>query len=285
MSSSTRTVNAVLETLQHLSLASFAQPSPTAPEYNDSIGIELPSNPSLGLKGRRRWIATGKAAEVWQQSLQESIDGIIQENHQTIFRGLNVRPTISRCCWMIGISPDLAQPTAVITSSRQRVLRRLAAYIKRSGILESAKFTMLTFQSSLDVFHGTLQLEIYQDVDTDESQASLCGAQVYSTDSGRLATVGGVIMVDDESYGLTVAHVCAGKNFPRPLAGSEPGKLRGHDSIPSSDDGSEEESDDGFAPVWDMRDSSRTNSKDGGRNNSTVFRTRLHCKLSVFPPM
>lgn len=247
------------------SLPSFAQSSPTAPEYSDSVGAELPTNPSLGLKGYRRWIAIGRAAEVWQHSLQESIDGIIQENHHTIFRGLSVRPTISRCCWMVGISIDLAQSTAVITSSRQRVLKRLVAYIKRSGILEGPKFRLLTFQSSLDIFYGTLQVSIYKDVDAKESQASLCGAQVYSTDSERLATLGGVIMLDDEMYGLTVAHVCAGETFPRSHR-RMPGNLQFHndercetqlswnDSIPSSD---QESGDESIKRVISRRDSAQ----------------------------
>lgn len=110
---------------------------------------------------------------------------------------------------------DFAQPIAVIMSSRQEVLKRIVGYIKKSGILEKAKFRMLTFQSLLDVFHGTLQVSIYEAIDARKRLASLCGAQVYLNDSRRLATLGGIIMLNGKMYGLTVAHVCAGKTFPR----------------------------------------------------------------------
>ncbi|PMD35088.1 hypothetical protein L207DRAFT_638536 [Hyaloscypha variabilis F] len=184
--------------------------APNISPFQDSIGPELPELESLCLKRQRRWAAVGTAKKMWTESLKGVVDSAIDEHHQAIFRGFSVRPAISRTCWMIGYQPENAHPTAVIGCSKAKVLNRLAMFIHKSGIFMQAKFKMMTFCSSIDILYGNILISREGPLDSSGNRYSLCGAEVTCPELDRVATLGGVITLGGTTYGLTVAHVCAG---------------------------------------------------------------------------
>lgn len=274
----TNTIDTALQRLR----PTFKKPTP--PEYTTSFGIQLPVNELLDQNGSRRWIAIGEAAKVWRDSLQESIGNIIRENHQTIFDGLSVLPTISRCCWIIGCTKDYAHPTAVIMSSKKRVLKRIAGYVERSRILKEVNFRILIICTLFDVLYGVLQVSMYETADAEEGLAGVCGAKVYSKSSGRLATLGGVITLGGKMYGLTVAHVCMGEALPQPSERTKPRKLyfqdetilSHHDSITSSDDDSDD-----IVSGYGLEELSKRVSEIGKHENVTALYPHLRSELEA----
>ena len=211
--------------------------------FQHSFGVKLSD-----IGGQNRWVLAGFALQTWQEDLKERIDELIRENEGEIYKGWSIRDTsMARHCWMLGYERRCAYPTVVISCNISAILRRIMRIIFRHDILKPKGFQLkgfpacdlrlLTMATSHQQREGTVKVNLKS---LWGSLETLCGTEILVQGSDKPATLGGVIMLDDKYYGLTVAHVFPTEN----AASAEPQVIEQLTQLYDSDWAEESSSDD-----------------------------------------
>jgi hypothetical protein len=111
---------------------------------------------------------------------------------------------------MIGKSNESASPTVVFICDTESVLDLIVPKVAKHTHIREMRFkvmSMLTndFRLLGSNFNQSVSLPGVP-LENHHGLISLCGQRILTHASRRQATIGGVILVDDTYYGLTVAH-------------------------------------------------------------------------------
>ena len=226
---STTTISTLAALKQKVAVTSSKK---TAEKYDDSFGESL-----YDLKGRSRWALAGLASEIWEQQLRVRIDELLQINDGAIYKRRAVRATpIPPRCWMLGYSRNCALPTVVICCADSTILRRSMRVILKHELLKPEGFD-LKGMAPCDLCHyagdasntqwphlqphvraATFQRPSSQSIplrapalQADAAPEALgqnvCGFGLVAGPSNKRATLGGALIIGEDFFGLTSAHV------------------------------------------------------------------------------
>ncbi len=165
------------------------------------------------------------------------------DKHQEILEQGELKPrAISFHMWMIGSAANAANPTIVFTSKSRRQRTFAKALLKDSKLLsEYPGIKIKTLDKAPAVYQAA---EAHLDADgnsisdhgiymIDDSRGT-CGSLV-AFGSSRLATMGGVILIDGVHYGISAQHTRSSYLRDRQLLQNELG------DVPCFDDDSDSE--------------------------------------------
>ncbi|KAI9764567.1 MAG: peptide-N4-(N-acetyl-beta- glucosaminyl)asparagine amidase [Geoglossum simile] len=204
----------------------------------------------------RCWEAKGRAREDFLR-VYKDIKLILELNNDYLNRGERVPCHLMFSMYMIGRSEADALPTILFTSNNKRARRKAVKLIRKH--IKQTDFPYIVLAESSHPPQGSQALQllgsdpVYDLPPADAGQntvyvsdppSSLCGVPIFigrpgtkSLSTARKATMGGVIPVGGECYGLTVAHAFT-MGFEKLIESTE-GKIDfAFDSDSDSDDGS-----------------------------------------------
>ena len=229
MPTSTNTISTLAALKQKVAVTSSKK---TAEKYDDSFGQQLSD-----LKGRSRWALAGLASEIWEQQLRVRIDELLQVNDGAIYKKRAVRAApIPPRCWMLGYSRICALPTVVICCGDSTILRRSMRVILKHDLLKPEGFDLKGIAPcDLCLYAGDasntqwphLQPHVRAAADqrplsqilpqwapamqayapSEALEQNVCGFGLVAGASNKRATLGGILIIDGDPYGVTSAHV------------------------------------------------------------------------------
>ena len=212
---------------------SFNTKKPDWPDPELSIDVEC-----LGIDGLRCWQVKGPALAVIEV-LGKPLAEILAKNCESLEQGEPKPRALSFHMWMIGKTPESAHPTIVFSSKSRRQRSYAKALLKESHLLDQhpgvriktldkvpARFCA---EASSVVPSATVAEGVYM---IDGSKGA-CGALVAFGQT-RLATMGGVLLIDDHECGISVQH-------PRWQTSQELSREPGVTALPFFDYDSEDE--------------------------------------------
>ena len=179
------------------------------PDPELSIGQECKKHGSL-----RCWVITGPALEAFR-TVSESIQDLLNKHRETLEQGEPKPRAICFDMWMVGPKQSCAQPTIIITSKskRQRIVAKML--IKDSEILQTFPgMHVKTLGERPAVQRAGPGIAEYDDISSRPSENSIymldgferpCGASIMY-DNFNLATLGGLVFIDDTPYGISAQH-------------------------------------------------------------------------------
>ncbi|KAG7008564.1 hypothetical protein G7Y79_00005g017050 [Physcia stellaris] len=206
---------AVIASIRHT--AAVVSTKTTRPEFRQSFGNELSP-----IGGQCRWVIKGYALELWQD-LTRRVDELLHEKQGVIYRRFSKRDQpITRHCWMLGPSMDCAHPTAVILCNESVLLKRIMRIILEHNFLGEKGFDLkgipacnvrllwdpdaVTPLKNPTISYTGRSSEA-KGHDPDKYPCFICSSGMIHHDSGRSATLGGVLQVDGTTFGLTAGHI------------------------------------------------------------------------------
>ena len=204
---------AVIASIRHT--AAVASTKTTRPEFCQSFGNELSP-----IGARCRWVIKGYALKLWQD-LSRRVDELLHEKQGVIYKRFSKRDQpITRHCWMLGPSMDCAHPTAVILCNESVLLKRIMRIILEHNFLGDQGFDLkgipacnvrLLWDAVTPLNDPTTSYtgpsSEAKGHDPDEYSCFICSSGLIHHDSGRSATLGGVLEVEGTTFGLTAGHV------------------------------------------------------------------------------
>ncbi|KAL1627950.1 hypothetical protein SLS54_002218 [Diplodia seriata] len=228
----------------------------TDQRYADSFGQQRSD-----LGDKKRWALAGTALQEWKDNILPLLQEVMESGRKEIYKGESVADYhIVRLCYMLGFDKGHAHPTIVVACDGKRfkpILKRTVKVIHRVGDsalkgfkLLPARISDLEFKANLtDCPAKVRNLLITEDT---PGPISLSGRQILAGDFGRLATIGGTIIIDDSYYALTVAHPFAEVSYINNsrTEGAEV-ELFTMEWALSSDDDSDDDSDESNSGVSD----------------------------------
>ena len=108
---------------------------------------------------------------------------------------------------MIDYNVQCVRPTVIISHNAQPILKRTMRMIYRHGILRNYGFGLKGCPScDLQLLYEQARAQITPPTFSQGLPISLCGADISVGDPVRRATLGGVFILDETYYGITVAH-------------------------------------------------------------------------------
>ena len=150
-------------------------------------------------------------------------------NGKWIFKGRKRHPTCTIELWMIehreGVV-DSALPTIVARCSEIRIAKRTLFVLQKIPSFTDLDlgFDFLPWREDISLVSGSAE-DYISDIDVTEQSALLGGSRIFisSTPISRLnpwrqATLGGVLLLNNQYYGLTVAHVFSKEDKEDPEA-------------------------------------------------------------------
>lgn len=156
----------------------------------------------LNVKDRSAW-------DNIQPRLQDTIDNTLKTRQ-------GLESTISCEFMMGGPSPKQLKPTVFLVCCHEAYRKQLKRILKRQKwirqydyqwVVVVDAFEELSF-SSLEVTPGTDEIRVY--VPLSSTRISLCGvqarAQTWPHDAPVRFTIGGILLIDNKEFGLTVGH-------------------------------------------------------------------------------
>jgi hypothetical protein len=182
---------------------------PIIPQGRLSVWDSLSSDEKDGCISRRRtrkfghkigYLPYGCILERWNNEIYDEIMRIQSEERKWIFKGLKVQPVGSIELWMIEHPQDRTHPTIVARCGDIRIATRMLYVLKRiyRFVDLNLGFDRLPWQEDIHSLQKTI----------------LAGSRlfVHSTPTSsspshpKGATLGGLLLINNEFYGLTVAH-------------------------------------------------------------------------------
>ena len=201
----------------------FTASKSTWPDPEQSIGRECSK-----ISGFRCWEVTGPALEIINNlsiPIKEMLD-----NHQEILEQGELKPrAVSFHMWMIGSVASAANPTIVFSSKSRRQRTFAKVLLKESKLLDNYPGIRI---KTLDKAPAVYQAAD-SNLDTDGEEISndgiymvddsrgICGSLVAFGNS-KLATMGGVILIDNVHYGISAQHARFNYTRERQRLTSEP---------------------------------------------------------------
>ena len=188
---------------------------PTDQQYLDSFAEQLSDLDDRSLNDRCRWALAGSALKIWEgedpkDGLRRRIDELVDENEGEIYKGRSLRcNAIMRRCWMLGSDKAYARPTVVIFHNDKAILKETMRVILRSKILKLKGFKLKGCPNcDLELLTGVSEAKLIHYVEKvgQGLPIGLWGAEIEVKGSARVATLGGLLILDGMYYGVTVAH-------------------------------------------------------------------------------
>lgn len=186
----------------------WPDPKSTWPDPTKSTGRECPKT-----KGPRCWEVIGPALQIWN-NLSIPIKELLDKNQESLEQGELKPSAISFHMWMVGSTATAANPTVVFSSKSPRQRRFAKALLKESKLLDNYPpgIKIMTLDKAPAIYqaanaNGDVDDENVSDNGiymVDDSRGA-CGSLV-AFGSSRLATMGGVILIDGVHYGISVQH-------------------------------------------------------------------------------
>ena len=179
----------------------------TWPDPERSIGRECSK-----ISGLRCWEVTGPALEIMNKlsiPIKEMLD-----NYQEILEQGELKPrAVSFHMWMIGNAASAANPTIVFSSKSRRQRTFAKVLLKESKLLDNHPGIRI---KTLDKAPAIYQAA-NSNLDIDSEEVSNDGIYMVDDSHGiygslvafgnsRLATMGGVIVIDNVHYGVSAQH-------------------------------------------------------------------------------
>jgi tetratricopeptide (TPR) repeat protein len=217
------TPGATTETANSFSfnINNFRNLKKTLPEYRDSFG-----SPAFKQGIWNAWNVTDEASRRWS-TLKPQLDELlsIKRSHirpPRVYRGPK-DPLWFLRCYMIGLSKEYATPHVAVVCSQNWFSKGARAVILQSRLLEN-----VGWKGCIGLVAGTQQpggdssprvlwhsqraipdnFEVFSD--TGKLPLSLCGSKIDVVMADVLhsvGTIGGVVQVADDYYGMTVGHI------------------------------------------------------------------------------
>ena len=179
----------------------------TWPDPERSIGRECSK-----ISGLRCWEATGPALEIMNKlsiPIKEMLD-----NYQEILEQGELKPrAVSFHMWMIGTVASAANPTIVFSSKSRRQRTFAKVLLKESKLLDNYPGIRIKTLDKAPAIYQAADSNLNVDGEevsddgiymVDDSRG-VCGSLVAFGNS-KLATMGGVILIDNVHYGFSAQH-------------------------------------------------------------------------------
>lgn len=177
------------------------------PDPEQSIGRECSK-----ISGLRCWEVTGPALEIINKlsiPIKEMLD-----NHQEILEQGELKPrAVSFHMWMIGSAASAANPTIVFSSKSRRQRTFAKVLLKESKLLDNYPGIKIKTLDKAPAIYQAARSNL--DIDSEEvandgiymvdDSRGVCGSLVAFGNSS-LATMGGVILIDNVHYGISAQH-------------------------------------------------------------------------------
>lgn len=161
---------------------------------------------SRPVAGKTAWNVAGELQRKWNNDTHLIAQDKLNCHKSKIHKSGESKVPWTYELWMVGQTEDRAHPTIVVTCSELKVAGRVINQLKRSKIKETG-FHFLAHEGHISTNAGDVSL------DSGTGGNNLCGASVLvgsppitSSSKLRKATIGGVIILDQTYYGMTVAH-------------------------------------------------------------------------------
>ncbi|KAL6719215.1 Protein png1 [Lecanora helva] len=179
---------------------------PLWPNPQASIGEQLPD-----LKGLQCWRVVGPAFKIMTK-LSEQIQDLLY-GHEELLQYCEPKPSmLSFHSCMTGPCVEFAQPTIIFCSRSKRQRASAQDLFKKSKILDDYPGIKTETSHTIPVETSAEQAfdEVYSDASlqailTKDGPWQPCGAPI-AFEHGRLATLGGVLVIDGDYYGMTAQH-------------------------------------------------------------------------------
>lgn len=193
------------------SLSSFLPWSskPIIPQKRRSVWDSLSSDQKRGCisKCRTRMfghkighLPSGCILERWNNEIYDEIMRIQSEERKWIFKGLKVQPVGSMELWMIEHPPDRNHPTIVARCGDIRIAKRMLDALNRIH-----RFVDLNL--GFDLLPWQEDIRSLQKIILGGSRLLVHSIPITSPPShSKGATLGGLLLINNDFYGLTVAH-------------------------------------------------------------------------------
>lgn len=165
------------------------------------------------------WEAIGPARDCFEE-ISNSIQELLENSSDYLDEGEEISPTFSYGLWMIGRDPSYAVPTVILGCQKRTIRKRAETLIKQSGLLD--RFPGMTLKTSSTTPQPLAKGERFPHLDDQADATTIytignphrsCGTHIILGQSGKMpslsarkATLGGIIQIDGEDFGLTVAH-------------------------------------------------------------------------------
>jgi hypothetical protein len=171
------------------------------------------------------WEAVGPAREAFTR-IAEVVQDLLESNADDLDEGEEVSPTLSYGIWMIGKHAANAVPTIVLGCPRRPVRKRAENLIKTNGVLDQYPGIVLKTSSATPrplanggyetaASDGTFALYTIGMPERSCGVSVLIGpASGQAATTVRKATIGGVVHLNHEIYGMTVAHALSESTAP-----------------------------------------------------------------------
>ena len=166
----------------------------------------------MDISGQSCWLVAGPALDLYR-SLEPKINDLLERHKELIEQG-EVKPRMTS--WnmlMIGTSGETAQPTIVFASRSRRQRQYAKALLKDSDLLaECPSVRIKTMEKSPAELRAAYSIDSQQNSDKDEHGLYLVhdagepSGSLISIERRRLATLGGVVKLNDKQFGFTAQH-------------------------------------------------------------------------------
>lgn len=151
----------------------------------------------------------GRLLQVWTTTVCPSLKRVVEDHRADILRSIKKKklPPFVIHFWMMGKTFDTARPTVVVLSNDRKVSRRMVELIVECDGFKDLGFDTRAYEKSIYQHKGGGRGEF------SPLPCLLCGSMILAASSpndlpshGRKVTIGGVIALNSEYFGLTVAH-------------------------------------------------------------------------------
>lgn len=197
-----------------VSTGSALRSSDTSEVLELEKGVFAAPRLALELRDRSTW-------DKIQPRLQDTIDNTLRTQQ-------GLESTISCEFMMGGQSPKQLKPTIFLVCCHEAYLKQLRAILKRQKWMKEYGYQCVVIVDSFEeLSYGSLEVtpgadSIRIQVSLSNKNISLCGvqarAQARAEDGAVRFTIGGILLIENKAFGLTVGHVV--KNLILPQDGT-----------------------------------------------------------------
>lgn len=170
----------------------------------DSVNVNI----SRKFQDERAWDIAGSVLEHWNERLIHAVDAIFRLHRKEILKGRAWDGSID--CWMVGRFKECTTPTVVLSCMDRGAVKRLMKRVSKDKTFQESGFGVLGRPGCLKFVGG--DSDGLRNSPGEMPTVDACGLPV-TVDFGaashrvqRTATIGGVVIVEDNFYYLTAAH-------------------------------------------------------------------------------
>ena len=210
-------------------------------------------------RGKRCWEAIGSAREVADQ-ICEDIRDLLTQREEHLCGGEKEKYNLGFGVYMVGRKKEKARPTIIVHCPSPNICKKAVELIKEKGPLGDHPSIrvgsllrapeLVGDRAGMTEMRQTELLGSSEQIDKDaptvlvlDKQTNPCGALISietpasgSVSHQRRATMGGVLLIDGEYYGLTAQHVNAHDFMPNDPPGNNGDQLILEDGSDWGDD-------------------------------------------------